>query len=109
MKIRVYKMEGCGFCDDTVTALKKGKIPFTTIEVTDPDNKDEAFKLDQFFEDSRYPKVILQVGYSKSVFIVPDRARKLTQLGDSYFEYYTSVESIIEIIKKHRDEIQTFS
>jgi glutaredoxin len=111
MKVRVFKMEGCGFCDDTIKILKKSKIPFTAIEVSDPEYRAQIHKLEQFFEDTRYPKLILEVGYSKSVFINPQKGKNdnLTQLGDNYFEYYNSVDEIIEIIKKHRDEIQTFS
>jgi len=111
MKVTLFKMEGCGFCEETTKALKKGKIPFTAIEASDPDHRDHIYKIEQFFEDTRYPKLILEVGYSKSVFINPQKGKNdnLTRLGDNYFEYYNSVDEIIEIIKKHRDEIQTFS
>lgn len=110
MKIRVFKLEGCGFCQDLVKLLKKEKIPFTPVEVTDSNNREQVDKLEQFFENSSYPKLILEVGFSKTIFINPNTGKgpNLTQLGDSYFEYYSSIQDILDIIKKHKNEIQTF-
>lgn len=105
MKIRVFKLEGCGFCSELSKALDKEKVPYTSIDVLDPTYSSQIQELEDYFQCNRYPKVVLSVGRSKNVFINPSNGSTLPPLGDNIFTYYNSIQDILEIIKTHRNEI----
>lgn len=99
-KIKVYKLEGCGFCKMLLDALDSKKINYSIVDATAEDNKAECDRLEDFFESSRYPKVIVEVK-NKAIFINPFENKKLSPFGDNIFEYYTTIDEIVATIKKY--------
>jgi len=105
MKVRVFKLEGCGFCSELSKALDKEKIPYTPIDVLDPNYSSQVQELEDYFQCNRYPKVILSVGRSMNVFINPSNGTTLPPLGDNIFKNYNSIQDIIDTINKYKNEI----
>ena len=105
MKIKVYGLKECGFCKNLAAALEQRGIPFKWIDAEDRDFDSEVSKLESFFDSTRYPKVILFSNKTKTVFVNPYEGTKLDVLGDNIFEYYNSLEDILELIEKYKNEI----
>lgn len=105
MKIKLYGLKECGFCQNLKATFERGDIPFTWIDAEDRSFDNEVSKLESFFDSTRYPKLIFFLGKSKTVFVNPLEGTKLNVLGDNIFEYYETIEDILELIKKYENEI----
>ena len=58
--IRIYKMNTCPFCNDTLQRLKAANYNYVEVDVDDPSNDQECAKLEKFFNSARYPKVVVR-------------------------------------------------
>jgi len=104
MKIRIYKLQGCRFCELTTEAVSGLGLPFSIVDAGSEERRSECDKLENFFESNRYPKLILE-RKGKTIFVNPYEGKTLQSFGDNLFEYFQNVDDIVTIIKKHQNEI----
>lgn len=104
MKIRIYKLQGCKFCEMTLGVIEQLGLPCAIVDANLEENRSECDKLENFFESNRYPKLILEKK-GKTIFINPYEGKRLSSFGDNIFEYFEAIEDISSIIKKHQNEI----
>ena len=105
VKIKVYKLTGCGFCEALMSRLQQEQITFTPIDVNDVSVIADVERLEQFFESNRYPKIVAIQG-NKSYFINPDEGKRVAPLTDTHeFHYYRQIDEVVQIIKSIKNEI----
>lgn len=104
MKIRLFKLAHCRFCAEAEKMLSGHGYTVRAVDVSDPENREQCDRLEDFFESTRYPKLILE-NKSKTVFINPYEGKKMPPFGDNVFEYFESIEQILEIVKKYNNEV----
>lgn len=99
MKIRIYKLNTCHYCNDTIEKLKQAGYVLSEIDVDNPANDAECAKLEKFFNSGRYPKLIVESG-KNTYFINPDEGSRISSIGSSKFIYYNSVNDILNTVNQ---------
>jgi glutaredoxin len=99
MKVTVYAIPGCSYCDKVVERLKAEGYNVSSLDIGEESNTLDARRLEDIFECRRYPKVAFRRG-DKTVFVNYITGKKVDSFGDIEFEYYTSLDNLVSTIKK---------
>ena len=98
--VKVYGIKTCTFCATLTSWLTKLDIPFQYLDRDTNDNISTCTRLENFFENQRYPKITISGGIN-NIFLNPAQGNNISNFGDCIFEYFVSVDDVAFIIKKY--------